>query len=131
MENQQRGKFTEKQNKANKTNNARSKTAKTVLLWSMYTFKMKASPDNNIINTFQKKMDKERQKVKGSFMSDFRFNQRPKEDPSKKSCGQRWDLAPTGGVVRNPNFFFKFTGTNFALECDNTRKLPISESEIV
>ena len=28
-------------------------------------------------------------------------------------------------------FFFKFTETNFALECDNTRKLPISESEIV
>ena len=88
MENQQRGKFTEKQNKANKTNNARSKTAKTVLLWSMYTFKMKASPDNNIINTFQKKMDKERQKVKGSFMSDFRFNQRPKGNPSLKTGGQ-------------------------------------------
>ena len=38
-------------------------------------------------------------------MSDFRFNQRPKEDPSKKSCGQRWDWAPRGGVVRYPNFF--------------------------
>ena len=28
-------------------------------------------------------------------------------------------------------FFFKFTETNFALECDNPRTLPRSENEIV
>ena len=52
----------------------------------MNTFKMKASPDN--VNTFQKNMDRERQKVKGSIISDFRINQRPKGDPSLKTCGR-------------------------------------------
>lgn len=114
MENQQRGKFTEKQNKANKTNNASSKTAKTVLLWWIHS-KWKHPRTKDIVNTFQKKMDKGRQKFKESIMSDFRFNQRPKEDPSKKSCGQRWDLAPTGGVVRNPNFFLQIHRDKFCL----------------
>ena len=62
MENQQRGKFTEKQNKANKTNNASSKTAKAVLLWWIYS-KWKNPRTKDIVNTFQKKMDKETKKL--------------------------------------------------------------------
>ena len=93
MENQQRGKFTEKQNKANKTNNASSKTAKAVLLWWIHS-KWKHPRTKDIVNTIQKNMDKERQEVKGSIMSDFRFNQSPKEDLSKKILWPKAGFCP-------------------------------------
>ena len=93
MENQQKGKFTEKQNKANKTNNASSKTANAALLWWIYS-KWKHPRTKDIVNTIQKNMDKERQKVKGSIMSDFRFNQSPKEDLSKKILWPKAGFCP-------------------------------------
>ena len=96
MENQQRGKFTEKQNKANKTNNASSKTAKAVLLWWIYS-KWKHPRTKDIVNTFQKKGKKSREVlclISGSI---------------KDQKGTRLK------VVRNPNFFLQIHQDKFCL----------------
>ena len=129
MENQQRGKFTEKQNKANKTNSASSKTAKTVLLWWIHS-KWKHPRTKDIVNTFQKKMDKEKTaKSQGKYYAWFQVQLKRTRIKNHMAKGGIWPQQVESFAIQT--FFFKFTETNFALECDYTRLLPISENEIV
>ena len=128
MENQQRGKFTEKQNKANKTNNASSKTAKAVLLWWIHS-KWKHSRIMSTLfrRTWIEKGKKSREVL--CLISGSTKDQKRTRLKNPVAKGGIWPQQVESFAIQT--FFFKFTETNFALECDYTRLLPISENEIV